>query len=162
MRRVTFFVAFALAILLGLDAVVHTQAPGSMLLGTWKVNIAKSKYSPASGAPKSATSKFESVQGGIKNTTDGVSAQGTATHTELTFTFDGKDVPVMGATSANTTRAWKRIDDHNYEFVDKVDGKVTTTTRVVISSDGKTRTNTATGKNAQGVAVNNVVVYEKQ
>lgn len=162
MRRVTCSVAFAVAVLLGFDVVVHTQAPGSMLLGTWKINIAKSKYNPASGAPKSGTSKFELVQGGIKNTTDGVSAQGTPTHTELTFNFDGKDVPVMGATSPNTTRAWKRIDDYNYEFADKVDGKATTTTRVVISSDGRTRTNTATGKNAQGVAVNNVVVYEKQ
>jgi len=33
---------------------------------------------------------------------------------------------------------------------------------VVISKDGKTRTNTVTGTNAQGQTVNSVVKYDKQ
>jgi hypothetical protein len=43
-----------------------------------------------------------------------------------------------------------------------VDGKVTTTSRVVTSPEGKTQTGTATGTNPQGQAVNNVIVTEKQ
>jgi hypothetical protein len=41
-------------------------------------------------------------------------------------------------------------------------GKALTTTRVVVSRDGKTRTNTVTGTDAQGRMINNTVVYEKR
>ena len=41
-------------------------------------------------------------------------------------------------------------------------GRVTGNTKVVVSADGKTRTLTQKGKNAQGQHVNNVVVYDKQ
>src|SRR5438093_1459466 len=82
--------------------------------------------------------------------------------TENTAKFDGKDYPVKGAAAPNTTRAFKRIDDHIMEFTTKVDGKPTTSTRVVISQDGRTHTLTTTGKNARGQTVNSVVVYEKE
>ena len=49
-----------------------------------------------------------------------------------------------------------------FEFVTKENGKVTTTFRSVASADGKTRTATITGTNAQGQTVKNVVLYEKQ
>ena len=54
------------------------------------------------------------------------------------------------------------VDGTHYEFVTRVNGKVTTTTRVVHASDGKTRTITTTGTNEQGQKVNNVVVWEKR
>jgi len=38
---------------------------------------------------------------------------------------------------------------------------VTLTAKVVYSPDGKTRTTTQTGTDAQGKAVNNTIVYEK-
>jgi hypothetical protein len=43
-----------------------------------------------------------------------------------------------------------------------VGGKVTTTSRVVVSADGKTRTITTTGTDTQGRTVNNVTVWDKQ
>jgi hypothetical protein len=57
---------------------------------------------------------------------------------------------------------WKKIDDYTYENVAKLKGQALTTTRMVVSKDGKTRTNTVTGKNAQGQTVTNVVVFEKK
>ena len=56
----------------------------------------------------------------------------------------------------------KKIDDYTYEATTKQKGKVLTVTKNVISKDGKTRTATATGKNAQGQTVNNTIVWEKQ
>ena len=53
-------------------------------------------------------------------------------------------------------------DDSDFEFVENVDGKVTTTSRSVGAPDGKTRTLTVTGTNAQGQTVKNVVLWEKQ
>ena len=137
------------------------------LSGTWKLNVAKSKYSPANLAPKSGTTVFTAVQGGLKVTADGVDSQGRKTHTEYTTKLDGKDVSVKATIDGKPSpdqdmAAWKKIDDYTYENTAKLKGQSLTTTKVVVSRDGKTRTNTVTGKNAQGQAVNNVAVYEKQ
>ena len=75
--------------------------------------------------------------------------------------FDGKDYPFTGNPNADTV-ALKRIDSHTIETQWKKGGKPTITVRTTISKDGKTRTSTQTGKNAQGQDVNNVVIYEKQ
>lgn len=61
-----------------------------------------------------------------------------------------------------TTRAYTRIDSRTYQYVQKEDGKVTLTSRVVVAADGKTRTITTTGKNAQGQTINNVIAWDKQ
>jgi hypothetical protein len=76
--------------------------------------------------------------------------------------FDGKDYPTEGASAPNSTQTLKRIDDHTFQTVGKVDGQVTVTTMVAISSDGKTLTATQTGKDAQGQTVANVIVADKQ
>ena len=163
MRRSPIGVVVPLALLSTAVTVMGQSSDASLgnLLGTWKQNLAKSTSNPGP-PPKSNSSKWESWEGGFKNTTDGIDAQGRATHTELMGQFDGKDYPLKGAPAANTTRAFKRIDDCTYEYVEKVDGKVMATVRMVAPPGGKTPTNTTTGKNVQGQAVNNVTVWEKQ
>jgi hypothetical protein len=74
--------------------------------------------------------------------------------------FDGKPSELKGAPMP-TTRTYTKIAA-GYEFVDRVNGKVTTTTRISMAADGKTRTNVATGVNAAGQRVNNVTVWERQ
>ena len=163
MQRSTVGVVVALA-LLSTGVAVRGQSSDAFLaqfLGNWKLNVAKSTYTPGP-APKSNSAKWESWEGGFKVTIDGIDAQGRATHIEQIGKFDGKDYPRKGAPAANTTRGYKRIDDRTYEAIEKVDGKVTTTTRSVTSRDGKTRTVTAAGKNAQGQTVSDVAVWEKQ
>ena len=56
----------------------------------------------------------------------------------------------------------RRIDASTFENVWMKAGKVTITSKVVASRDGKTMTNTQTGKDAQGRVVNNTIVYDKQ
>lgn len=129
-------------------------------LGTWKLNVEKSKVSPGPG-PKSLTLKFEASQGVIKLTTDGVNAEGKATHGTYASKFDGKDVPWEGNPDADTA-APKKIDDSTYDNVWKKGGKVTVTAKAVVSKDGKTLTVSQTGKNAKGEAVNTTSLYEKQ
>ena len=127
--------------------------------GNWKVNVAKSKYDPGP-PPKSQTSKIDAKEGGLQFTNDGVNAEGKPTHSEWSGKFDGKDNPVKGDPNRDTA-ALKKIDDHTFEITNKKAGKVTTTIRAVFSRDGKTRTQTVKGTNAQGNKVNNTVVYEK-
>jgi hypothetical protein len=129
-------------------------------LGTWKLNVGKSNYSPGP-APKSLTLKYEASQRGTTLTTDGVNAAGKATHGTYTSKFDGKDVPWEGNPDADTS-APKKTDDNTFENVWKKGGKVTITSKAVVSKDGKTYTLSYTGKNAKGETVNTTEVFEKQ
>src|SRR5258706_5928816 len=133
---------------------------GDNWVGTWKLNVAKSKYSPGP-APKSQTLKFEATPAGTKLTADGVGADGTATHSSYTSKWDGKDVAWEGNPDADTASP-KKIDDNSYSNTWKKGGKATVAANVVVSKDGKTLTVTQTGKNAKGEAVNTTGVYEKQ
>jgi hypothetical protein len=133
---------------------------GDNWLGTWKQDVAKSKYSPGP-APKSLTLKFEKTEGGIKLTSDGVDDEGKATHAEYVSKFDGMDVPWAGNPDADTASA-KKIDDNSYGNVWKKGGKTTITAKAVVSEDGKTLTITLAGTDAKGRTVNNTAVYDRQ
>jgi hypothetical protein len=87
-----------------------------MMPGTWRQNMAKSKYHPAELTVKSSTSRFEVTQNGVKLVNDGVDGKGRATHTEYTANFDGKDYPVKATIDGKPNPdqdavAWKKIDD---------------------------------------------------
>jgi hypothetical protein len=129
-------------------------------LGTWKLNVEKSKFSPGP-APKSQTLKYEASPAGIKFTSDGVTAVGVATHTAYVSKFDGKETPWEGNPDADMTSP-KKIDDNSFENVWKKGGKATITVKAAVSKDGKTYTVSQTGKNAKGEAVNTTTVYERQ
>jgi hypothetical protein len=133
---------------------------GDNWVGTWKLNTAKSKYSPGPG-PKSLTLKFEASPEGIKLTSEGVDADGKATRGGYASKFDGKEVAFAGNSNADTA-APKKIDTNTYENTWKKAGKVTITTKGVVSADGKTLTITQTGTDTQGRPVNSTAVYEKQ
>ena len=128
-------------------------------LGTWKLNEAKSKLAP--GLPKNTTVTYEAVGDNIKATVDGVDGQGKPTHNEWTGKFDGKDYPVTGDPSSDM-RAYKKVNDHTLDLTVKKDGKVTIKGKIVTSADGKTRTLTASGKDAAGKEIKATSVYDKQ
>jgi hypothetical protein len=156
---------FMIALALALSATIVFAA--DTMSGTWKINIAKSKFSPGP-APKSGTRTNTAVDGGMKVVTDGVNSEGKKTHNEYTVKFDGKDYPekpmIDGKPNPDGADmiSMKKIDDYTYETTTKKAGKVLTVTRIVVSKDGKTTTATSTGKNAKGETVNNTVVAEKQ
>ena len=131
------------------------------LMGTWKLNVAKSKYSPGQ-PPKSGTTTYEPYgKDGFKFTSDNVDAQGKSSHVTFVAEYDGKDYPITGDAARDAIFA-KRIDRYTHQTTNKKDGKITTTSRRVIAKDGKTLTITTTGKNPQGQEVHNVQVFEKQ
>src|SRR4029453_3851654 len=87
----------------------HVSAQASNpRLGTWKLNLAKSKYDPGP-APQNNTMKSEAAGEGEKATTEGVNAAGAPTKTEYTAQYDGKDSPLTGSQNADTV-SFKRID----------------------------------------------------
>jgi hypothetical protein len=156
----TLGVVLALGVVLGADIVNLSAQASDPRVGTWKLNGAKSKYSPGP-APQSLTVKVESAGLGEKVTAEFVNADGTRTTTQYTATFDGKDYPLTGSQIADTV-SLKRIDARTTERTDKKGDKVAQTLKRVVSQDGKTMTVTTKGTNAQGQAVNNVTVFDKQ
>ena len=115
--------------------------------GTWKLNEAKSKMAP--NAPKNNTVVYEAAGDNVKITVDGIGNDGKPTHDEWTGKFDGKDYAVTGNPNSDM-RSYTKIDDHTLGFNVKKGGKVTTSGRVVVSADGKSRTVTTSGTDAQG------------
>jgi len=128
--------------------------------GTWKMNAEKSKYSPGP-PPKSVTVVVESDNDNYKVDATGTDADGKPIHVQYSAKFDGKDYPATGIANADTVSI-KRIDENTVETTQKKDGKVVMTITSKVSKDGKTRTSTWHGKNAEGKDVHNVVVFDKQ
>jgi hypothetical protein len=128
-------------------------------MGTWKLNEAKSKLVP--GMIKNTTVVYAAEGDSVKVTTDGTGVDGQPMHTEWTGKFDGKDYPLTGDPSADS-RAYTKVDDHTLTLENKKGGTVTTSGKIVVSADGKTRTLTTSGKNPAGKKVTGTSVYEKQ
>ena len=157
----TLGVVLAIAAVLGIGVVDLSAQMNDPRIGTWKLNAAKSTYSPGP-APQSVMVKVEAAGQGEKATTDFVNADGTRATTQYTANFDGKDSPLTGSVAGADMVSLKRIDAQTTERTDKKGDKVVQVLARVVSPDGKTMTVTTKGTNAQGQPVNNVTVFDKQ
>ena len=130
-------------------------------IGTWKLNVAKSKYDPGP-APKSETRIYKPYgNGGVSVTMEQIGADGKPSTRTYSMNFDGKDYPYKGNPDADTISG-KRVDPMMIDTTMKRAGKVVLNSGGVVSKDGKTLTVTTTGTNAKGQKVHNVVVLDKQ
>ena len=134
------------------------QSPS--LVGTWKFNPAKSKYTPGP-APKNESVTYEASGQGVKYTVTATEADGKATHLQGSLVYDGKDYPTTGSADYDTV-ATRQLDAYTGETTRKKSGKVVQVVTRVLSKDGKTLTLTTKGSNARGETIDNVGVYERQ
>ena len=95
-----------------------------------------------------------------KVTVDGVNAKGKPTHNEWVGMFNGTDYAVTGDPDSDT-RSYNKVDDHTLNFWQKKGGKVTTSGKIVVSPDGKTRTVTVMAPGRKGKMVRTTAVYDK-
>jgi hypothetical protein len=160
MRALVFAAVFASVAVGSMFSRIAAQTTDSWV-GTWTLNLAQSSYDPANLAPKSQTTRITTSGDTLTAITDAVDADGKKIHTEVTYKFDGKDYDYKGAPDANSTRVYTRVDDHHYTFATKVNGLITTTSRVAVTPDGKTRTITTTGRDAQGRVIRNFSVWNR-
>ena len=128
-------------------------------IGTWKLDVAKSKYSPGP-APKSGTVTFSAAGQGVKAAIDFVGPDGSKTQWGYTANLDGKPYPVTGNADGDMVMA-KRVNANTVETTYTLKGKPTTVNTGVVSADGKTFTVTTKGTNAQGQKVDNIQVFVK-
>lgn len=131
-------------------------------MGTWKLNVTKSKYQPGP-PPKESTRVHEDRGSGfVLVTTDSVNAQGVKTHGAYVYKPDGKQYPQAGLSQTTVqTIALTAVDAYTVEFTTWVDGKMVGTGKRVVTKDGKTMTIETKGTNAQGQPTSTMAVWEK-
>jgi hypothetical protein len=144
------------ALLLGVAVALAAANP---LVGTWHLNVAKSKVR-TSPPPKSAIAKVTtSKDGKISVQLSIVNAVGKKGESHYTANYDGKDYPMTGSQVFDAI-SLKRIDDHTDEVIYKQKGKVIRTSKRAVSSDGKTLTITDEAPGGKRASV--ISVWDRQ
>jgi len=127
-------------------------------MGTWKLNEAKSKLVPGMG--KNTTVTYAEQKDKIKITVDGVDKDGKPTHSVWVGKFDGKAYPVKGNLPYNSV-AYKVVNDRTNDITAMKDGKIGWTGQITVAADGKSRTVTINGTDANGKKFSGKAVYDK-
>jgi hypothetical protein len=150
---------FAITVL-ALAAAGPAMAQGDPFTGTWKLDVAKSKYDPGP-APQSQTRTWD-ASGQVS--IEGVNAAGKPAKYGYTLKDDGKDYPTMGAIpNGAQTVSVKRISPNKIEANFTRDGKHAETATFSVSKDGKVLNILAKGTSpADGKPFTNMTVWEKQ
>ncbi len=147
------------AIIVALGVSLAAQAPDP-ILGTWELNVAKSRFSPGP-TPRSQTRVMVQDGAVVRATSKGIDSSGNPTSSQWTITYDGTEQKIVGNPEADS-QILKRIDPFHTETTIKKGGKVLQTAYREISKDGKTMTLTFKGVNSKGQTVHDVMVFEKR
>jgi hypothetical protein len=153
-RRIGVFAA--LAIVLAAGSVLLAQS--NPFVGTWKLNLASSKYNP--GPPPQSQTRTWDAAGMVM--VNGVGATGKPFSYGYSIKGDGKDYPTMGAIPNKADMiSTKKVDANIYEAKFMTAGKQVETTTFTVSNGGKTLTIHAMGSADAGF-VENLQVLDKQ
>jgi hypothetical protein len=140
-------------------AAVAGSFAASPQMGTWKLNEAKSKM-PA-GMGKNTTVVYAERKDKITVTVEGVDKDGKPTHGVWVGKWDGKAYPSKGNLSWNSA-AYKVVNDRTNDITTMKDGNIIWTGRITVSADGKSRTVTINGTDADGKKFKGKAVYDKE
>jgi hypothetical protein len=145
--------------LLGLLLFSATASAADAVIGTWNLNVERSKFSGP--APKSETRVYIASANGFTCDAKEVEASGKESNLHETITYDGKpeqitDTPVFDSLIA------KRIDDRTADFTLWKNGKQVGTLRRVVSPNGKTLTMESKVKGTDGKMEKDTLVYDRQ
>src|ERR1700693_3491887 len=132
-RTLTTMALLGLAAATALPQIAFAQT--DPFLGTWQLNLAKSKYSPGP-PPRSQTLNIQAEGQGLKAPITGVGADGNPINFTATLVFDGMPHPVQNApdfdAAANT-----RVDAYTLIVSRTKAGKLVGTVTEVVSPDDK-------------------------
>jgi hypothetical protein len=160
MKRVLYLLAF---VVLAAVAARPLLAQDNPLLGTWKLDVAKSKFDGAP-APKSLTRTVTAQGNGTKYSFEGVGADGTAFAYSFSTYYDGTNAAITGNGTPGGADAImiKRVDPHKTEGTLWKGGKEVGKVSSEVSKDGKVVTVKGKGKTVDGKEFASESVFEKQ
>jgi hypothetical protein len=150
--------------LLALMTTISASAWGAdNSLGTWKVNMAKSKYTPAPWPLKGLTITREAAPDGVKVTNSGIRTDGSTINTTYTAKYDGSSSEVTGEGSPYDSISIKQGDANTFTYEAKNSKtKYRASGRITVSADGKTMTIIASGDDPNGKSMTLKLVFDKQ
>src|ERR1041384_5218551 len=111
-------------------------AADNPFIGTWKLNVAKSKFSPNT-AMKEATMTFEADGDKVKRVMHATTADGQPMNQEGSVVWDGMPHKVDNPDGSSMMVAVKKVGGHVLDVTVKQNDKVIQTVKVSVSSDGK-------------------------
>jgi hypothetical protein len=131
-----------------------------LTLGTWELNVRKSRFLPGPGF-RSETRSYEEEKDGIKVTIRTVDGQGRQVTSVYLTTPDGQQHSVSGSGGPADAVALKRINEFTAESTLMHYGKEIAKTTRVVSPDGKTMTITYKGLDPDGSEVNYTLIFDR-
>jgi len=146
---------FALVLL-----VAHSAPPDDPVLGSWKLNVEKSTFTPGP-AWQSQFRTYQLTPAGVSVTWTGLGAKGDKMQVTYIYQYDGRDYPMTGSGSYDTLNA-VRIDARTVKSEEKRNGKTVGIAVRTVSPDGKILTITDEGTNRKGQAFSQVLVFDRQ
>jgi hypothetical protein len=138
----------------------HSTYPDDPVLGTWRLNVEKSKFMPGPGW-QSHTRVYRSTPAGVSVTWTGIGGRGEKMQVTYTYKYDGRDYRMAGSGSYDTLNA-VRIDALTVESEEKRNGKTVGIAMRTVSTDGKVLTITDKGTNRKGLGFSQVLVFDRQ
>lgn len=157
LRTLCFGIVLAVA---GNSMVMAAGAAADPIVGTWQLNLAKSKFVPGP-ALKSQTRVYTESAQGISMKVTQVTADGTTMTQESTFKYDGKDYPFSGSPDWDSL-SLTRKDANTVVSTQKRAGKTIGSTVRTISKDGKVMTLANKGTGANGKPFDNMLVFDRK
>jgi hypothetical protein len=135
-------VYLVILLLANLTAASDRKPVRKSLVGTWKLNVAKSAWGKVPAPKENTLVVIQDDATGLKWTASGVSADGDSFSFSFEGAADGKDYPMKSSKSEAVigfTRAYSTTGT-TLQAVDKMNGSVIQTSTTTVSDDGGTMT----------------------
>ena len=162
MTRIGFGVAALLTICLAGTAAAQSKDDPS--IGTWKLNVAKSTFTPGPPIQGDTRSYEVNEAGWLFVTTETTQPDGTRTGVRFAAKFDGKAYPQIGRFAPTVTMiTYEPVDRRTLKYTQRdTSGKIVSTNTRTVSADGKTMIIEQRTSNASGQPEVNVELFERQ
>jgi hypothetical protein len=132
-------------------------------VGTWTLNLAKSKYGGPMNPPKNETIVISEQGDQRVDTTKGVRADGSPMSIQNTFTDTGGEVKSSGLPAGGSVVVAKRkADSRTVDWTITLPSRMRLIEHDVVSDDGTMMTSTLKGTDDQGQPFVSVIVYDRR
>ena len=146
-------------LLLGSVFIAGSAFAADPVVGTWTLNVAKSKFTPGP-APKAATRVYTESAGAYTLNQSITGADGKEVPFKVQY-HEGQDEAVTGANGIDTIHATK-VNANTWDFSLKSAGKEVGHVHRTVSADGKTLTVHNTGKQPSGATSDDTLVFDRK
>jgi hypothetical protein len=148
---------------------VFLGSAGSLLaadsfVGTWRLNIAKSKAEPQPPgmAVRAETVVIQEINERYEVTVQGTRENGSPISVRYSVPAMGGMLKYSGGAQQADTHAMKKINDTTVDFIATRNGKVVSTIRATVSANGKAMRTDEKGVDADGKPVQDLEVFDRQ